>query len=517
MLDQLDGNNLIAGEGSRKGSCSFVARDPAENRDLAPEFFEATSEEIDAAGSAARDAFDHLNGSSQARRATFLEAIAHELSIIGPSAITRAQHETGLPAPRLQGELVRTQGQLQMFAELIKDGSWVDARIDHGNPQRSPLPKPDLRRMLVPLGPIAVFGASNFPFAFSVAGGDTASAFAAGCTVIFKAHPAHPGVSELVGKAISIAAARTQMPKGIFSLVHGSAGVGERLVQHQNIEAVAFTGSFAGGMSVLTAAGRRERPIPVFAEMGSTNPVIFLPGALRQSAGSLASGYVGSLTLGVGQFCTNPGIVLGLGGEFARFCEDVSARLTNSAPGVMLTSGILKNYTSATEELARRLGLDLVGDAGSAPHLFRVSAETFKRDAKLREEVFGPSAIAVMCESEQELMECIECLPGQLTATLHASGDDMELATRVLPLITSKVGRVVWNGFPTGVEVSPAIQHGGPFPATTDSRSTSVGTAAIYRFVRPVCYQDVPDDLLPLALRESNPTGIRRFVDGKLV
>jgi 2,5-dioxopentanoate dehydrogenase len=416
--------------------------------------------------------------------------------------------------------------QLRLFADHIEEGSWVEARIDTPDPARSPLPRPDLRRMLIPLGPIVVFGASNFPLAFSVAGGDTASALAAGCPVVFKAHPAHPGTSELVARALLRAAEASGMPAGVFSLVHGwSHEVGLALVRHPLTRAVGFTGSLRGGRALFDAAASRAEPIPVYAEMGSINPVFLLPSALRERSAALAQGLAQSILLGAGQFCTNPGVILGVRGEsLARFRAQLADRIQAAEPGVMLYEGIHTTYAAALER-AQTKGAEIVaaapeaasrGPCASRPTLLATDAVRFLADPELREEMFGPVSVLVGARDASELERVAQALEGQLTATVHGTEEELGNHSRLIHILQRKAGRLIFNGFPTGVEVGHAMHHGGPYPASTDPRTTSVGTAAITRFARPVCYQDFPDAALPAALRNRNVMGIWRLVDGKL-
>jgi len=430
--------------------------------------------------------------------------------------------ESGLPRPRLEGERGRTTGQLKLFASLLREGSWRDARLDTALPDRQP-PRPDLRMALIGLGPVAVFGSSNFPLAFSVAGGDTASALAAGCPVVVKAHPAHPGTSELVGRAIVRAVEACALPAGVFALLTGAGNtLGQDLVRHPAIQAVGFTGSRAGGLALVALAAARPQPIPVYAEMSSINPVFLLSHALARRGTEIADGFAASLTLGVGQFCTNPGIVLGIGGlPFEQFCERAAAALSDVRPGAMLTPGIAASYQHGVQQLtdhADVLGLANAGQpagrGGAA--LFVTSGEAFLADRKLADEVFGPASLLIACRDARQMRDVAESLDGQLTATLQMDDDDLDAARVLLPVLERKVGRILVNGFPTGVEVATAMVHGGPFPATSDSRSTSVGTAAIGRFLRPVSYQNLPQALLPAALRDANPLAIWRRVDGVL-
>jgi NADP-dependent aldehyde dehydrogenase len=520
MLDVLlTGSNFIGGTPSARGAERIRASARQDGRALDPEFVLATAEEVAEAARAAAQAFPAYAALPAESRAAFLDAIATQIEGLGDALIGRAHAESGLPVARLTGERGRTCGQLRMFAALIREGSWVDARIDRAQPDRAPLPKPDIRRMLVPIGPVAVFGASNFPLAFSVAGGDTASALAAGSPVVVKGHPAHPGTSEMVARAVLAAAEETGIPTGVLSLVHGGEAVGRALVERPEIEAVAFTGSRAAGRALYDLGAARPRPIPVFAEMGSVNPFFVLPGALRERGEAIAKGYADSLTLGVGQFCTNPGVLVGVkSDEFTALLEGVAERLDEVAPGTMLTDAICSRYASGVTEWSAHEAVRPVfrGKGASAPALFATSGQEFLQHPDLAEELFGPAAIAVECADLTELRSVAEALNGQLTATVHRSPEDADTLRELLPTLARIAGRIVVDGYPTGVEVCPSMQHGGPYPATTDSRSTSVGTAAILRFARPVAFQGLADEFLPEELQDANPRAIWRTVDGKL-
>lgn len=512
----LTGSNFIAGKESALGAERFSIRCRQGGEPLPVEFALATDEEVRLAAFSAAQAAPAYAEICQDCRAKFLEAIADEIEALGDTLIEMACAESGLPVGRITGERGRTCGQLRMFAGLVREGSWVDARIDHAQPDRAPTPKPDLRRMLIPLGPVAVFGASNFPLAFSVAGGDTASALAAGCPVVVKAHPAHPGTSELVARAITAAAAHHDVPAGVFNLIHGGAEVGQALVKCPEIEAVAFTGSPQAGRALFDLGASRPRPIPVFAEMGSVNPFILLPGALDERGEALAVGYASSLTMGVGQFCTNPGVVLGLAGvAFDAFVQKVGFELARVQKGIMLTDAIEERFNEGVAAWAEHYSLTEVfrGPGGA---FYATEARQFLAHPEVREEVFGPGGIAVSCGSLEELEEVLVALHGQLTVTVQKAETDLSLLKTLLPLLAQVSGRVLVDGYPTGVEVCPSMQHGGPYPATTDSRSTSVGTAAIYRFARPVAFQNLPAELLPIELLDNNPRGILRTVDGVL-
>jgi NADP-dependent aldehyde dehydrogenase len=501
------------------------ALNPATNEAFGPTFAEPNAAAIDAACAAAAAAFDVYRETDLETRAAFLEAIATEIEAVGDVLIETAMAETGLPQARLQGERGRTTGQLRLFAQVVRRGDWVGARIDPAQPDRKPLPRADLRQRFIPLGPVVVFGASNFPLAFSTAGGDTAAALAAGCPVIVKGHPAHPNTAALVGGAIEKAVAASGLPQGVFAqLIGASHELGGGLVRDPRVKAVGFTGSRAGGMALVRIAAERPEPIPVFAEMSSVNPVVLMPAALAARAEALGAAFVGSLTMGAGQFCTNPGLVFALAGpDLDRFTAAAVAALNAAQPHVMLTPGIFGAYEQGVERLAERDGVKplargCVGDGvnQAVGALFEVDAETFSRDGVLSHEVFGSSSLIVRVSDAAQLAGVLEGLEGQLTATLHLDEADAEATRSLLPILERKAGRILANGWPTGVEVSHAMVHGGPFPATSDPRGTSVGTRAIERFLRPVCYQDIPDTLLPAALKADNPLGVKRAVDGVL-
>lgn len=522
----LHGFSLIAGDRGAPGGRTFRAVNPAGGPPLGPDFHEASPEEADLALGRAREAqgaFAHTTGETRAR---LLEAIAAGLEELGDALITRAAAETGLPAARLTGERGRTCGQLRLFAQLAREGSWVDARVDPALPERRPLPRPDVRRMLRPVGPVVVFGSSNFPLAFSTAGGDTASALAAGCPVVVKAHRAHPGTAELVGGVVARAVAAQGLPPGVFSQLHGEgATLGVRLVRHPATAAVGFTGSQAAGRALHDAAAARPRPIPVFAEMSSLNPVFLLPEALRERGAEIAAGLLGSFTLGVGQFCTKPGLVFAVRGEETEAFLTALAAGVRAAPcGTMLTPGIRAAFLANQQRLLGAEGVTLWASAAGEPAterhearpvVARTTAGRFLARPELAEEAFGPFTLVVEAPDPDALAACAAALAGQLTATLHGTAGDLAGAAALRQLLEERAGRLVLNGFPTGVEVCAAMHHGGPYPATTDSRFTSVGTAAILRFARPVCYQGFPDALLPAALQDANPLGLLRLVDGR--
>ncbi|MHA7065526.1 aldehyde dehydrogenase (NADP(+)) [Azospirillum argentinense] len=521
----LTGMMLIGAESHRGRNGEIHAIDPSTGAALEPAFGGGGAAEVDRACQLAWDAFDRFRETTPEDRAVFLEAVAHNILDLGDALIVRAMAESGLPRARLEGERGRTVGQLRLFAAVVREGSWLGARIDPALPERAPLPRPDLRQRRIPLGPVAVFGASNFPLAFSVAGGDTASAFAAGCPVVVKAHSAHPGTSELVGRAVQAAVAECGLPEGVFSLIFGAgSSVGTALVADPHIKAVGFTGSRRGGVALMEVAAKRPEPIPVYAEMSSINPVFLLPAALAARAEALGKSFVASLTLGAGQFCTNPGILLAVDGpDLDRFVASAVEALGGSAAPTMLTPGIHAAFDAGVAALAGNArvatlarGLDGDGPNRCRAALFATTADAFLDDPALREEVFGAASLLIRCPDLESLRAVAERLDGQLTATLQMDAADTGAAAVLLPTLERKAGRILANGWPTGVEVCHAMVHGGPFPATSDGRTTSVGTAAIERFLRPVCYQDIPADLLPQALRDGNPLGLWRRVDGAL-
>ena len=521
----LTGQNFIGNHKSAQGKSTFKAVNPVTGRDLDTLFFEATSAEVDQAAQKAELAFRIYRNKSGLEKAAFLDSIADEILALGDELIQLCMSETGLPESRLTGERGRTMNQLKLFAGLLREGSWLDARIDVAQPDRQPLPKVDIRSMQKALGPVGIFGASNFPLAFSVAGGDTASALAAGCTIVVKAHPAHPGTSELVGNAIIKAIEKIGMPEGTFNMVHGiSNDVGMTIVKHPLIKAVGFTGSFRGGKALFDAAAQRPAPIPVYAEMGSTNPIFILPGALKDQKEEIAKGLMASVTMGVGQFCTNPGLVfLENSGLADSFNQLTAENFKESSSGTMLTSGIQKAYENNSNKLTSQKNVKLSAKGQSkgegfqgVPFIAQTSAKDFMANKELEEEVFGPSTLTVTADEKTELLKIAENLNGHLTTTLWANKDDLEDYADLIAILERKAGRLIINGFPTGVEVCHSMIHGGPFPATTDGRSTSVGTTAIRRFTRPVCYQNFPDNLLPDELKYGNPLNIWRLVDGEL-
>ena len=524
---ELSGKSII---GFRRGEASvnsFRAVNPVSGDELTPDYHAASAAEVDHAVQLASDAF-RIYGRAPAKvKTAFLGKIAENIESLGETLVARATQETALPEARIRAEAARTCHQLRLFAQLIHEGSWVDARIDKSDPTRQPLPKPDVRSMLLPLGPVAVFCASNFPLAFSVAGGDTASALASGNPVIVKAHRAHPGTAELVGLAVRDAVRACNLPQGVFSLLFGRGDeVGMQLVRHRLIKAGGFTGSRSGGQALMNAAALRPEPIPFYAEMSSVNPVFILPGALDKRGEEIANGLHASVRLGAGQFCTNPGLVfLPAGPSSAGLIGRLKEMMSSTSAFTMLTSRICSAYHEGNDSLSRNTAVVTLhrhslphGSNGcsAGPGLFQTDANSFLADPTLSAEVFGPATLLVTYSAPELLPEIGRKLEGQLTATIHASNSESELVTTLLEVLDHRVGRIVFNGFPTGVEVCHAMVHGGPFPATSDGRSTSVGTRAVFRFVRPVCYQDAPPAALPDELKDENPLKIWRMVDGQL-
>ncbi len=519
----LTGLSYLGYQRSAPGGETFTGKAAADGSDLPGVFHSASPDDVATAvqlAAAAFPAYRELDGKA---RAAFLRQIATNIEALGQTLTDRAMAETGLPEPRIKGETARTCGQLRMFAGMVEEGSWVDARIDEADPARTALPKPDTRSMLRPLGPVVVFGAANFPLAYSTAGGDTASALAAGCPVIVKAHAGHPGTAGLVAGAIVDAAQSLGFPEGVFSMLYdASHAVGSALVSHPVIQAVGFTGSRAGGTALMKLAAARPQPIPVYAEMSSVNPVFLLPGALTDRASALATGLAGSVTLGVGQFCTSPGLVIvDKQSDTASFREALAAALGAVPPGVMLNAGIRCNYETTRRKLGTHSGVKEIlavptdNPACGGAALYETTASQLLADPKLTEEVFGPSTLLVIADGPAEMLALARSLEGQLTATVHAAAGDLETQQKLFAVLETRAGRVLGTGFPTGLEVNQSIVHGGPFPATSDGRSTSVGGAAIHRFTRQVCWQDVPDALLPPALQQANPLQLRRMVNGQ--
>jgi NADP-dependent aldehyde dehydrogenase len=517
--------NRIGYQSVAQGMPTLQSVNPVSREVLPGHFHAATREVVNAAMEKAVSAFHAYRSVGAAGKAAFLRAIAAEIEALGPPLIERAMEESGLPEARLLGERGRTCGQLRLFADFLEEGSWVNAIIETALPERQPLPRPDIRNVLQPIGPVAVFTASNFPLAFSTAGGDTASALAAGCPVVVKAHPSHLGTNALVAEAILRAARRCDMPDGVFSSLNDAGTeVALHLVQHPALRAVAFTGSHQGGMALFRAALDRTAPIPVFAEMGSINPMFLLPLAVQANGEGLANAIAASVTLGAGQFCTNPGLIVIMeDAAGVAFVRTLAAAMAQVAPATMLNKGVFENYeqrkeaqfsipgVSAAYPSAHRIGDDWKG----RPALATVSAEAFLAAPALQEEVFGPSTLVVWCKDRAVMQSVAASLHGQLTATIMGENTELGDWKALAEVLQEKVGRLLFNGVPTGVEVGHAMQHGGPFPATTDARFTSVGTQAVRRFVRPVAYQNCPDFLLPDALKDGNPSGIFRFFNGK--
>ena len=518
----ITGTSLIAGQEVRGLEGGFEVMNPATDQLLETTFGQVGIAEVDLAATKAAESFDEYRATSPAERAAFLEVIARNLESSREGIVERAVAETGLAPGRIEGELGRTTGQLRLFARELRLGEHQGIRIDHARPDRTPIPAPDIRQRQIPLGPVAVFGASNFPLAFSVAGGDTASALAAGCPVVVKAHSSHAGTAELAGRAIAAAVAECDLPAGIFSMLFGpGASVGQALAAHPAIKAVAFTGSQGAGVALMRTAAARPEPIPVYAEMSSINPVVWLPSAATTDIQGRAAAFVASLTLGSGQFCTNPGLVF-IPADASDAIEAVTSAVRASAGQTMLTASIRSSYESGVDHLSE-LGAELAatGTAGAtqnapAPVLFTVTADQFLSTRDLQEEVFGAAALIVTYEGPQQLRACLESLQGQLTATIHFEESDLPIASSLVPILERKAGRIIANAWPTGVEVCDAMVHGGPFPATSDTRTTSVGTLAITRFQRPVSYQGFPDALLPTPVQGNNPWTLPRRVDGLL-
>lgn len=519
------GKMLIGASAVAGGNGTIQAVNPATGEPMGPVFGGAASGDIARACGLAQEAFPIYRATSPEKRAAFLEDMATRIAALAETLIPVVMAESGLPRPRLEGELGRTVGQLRLFANTVREGSWIGARIDPPMPDRKPLPRPDLRLRWMGLGPVAVFGASNFPLAFSVAGGDTASALAAGCPVVVKAHNAHPGTSALIGGAIQEAVKAAGLPEGVFSLLYSADNaLNIALVTDPRIKAVAFTGSRGGGVALMQACAARPEPIPVYAEMSSINPVILLPAALKARGADIGKAFAGSLTLGAGQFCTNPGLLLVIDGpDVDSFAEAAGLAVKSAAASTMLTPGIHAAYQKGIETLSSQAdvkalarGQEPTGLHQAQAGLFQTNAKAFSTNHKLQAENFGPSSLLVRCKDADELAAVLEALEGQLTIALHMDAADHAIAGKLMPVLETKAGRILVNGFGTGVEVAHAMVHGGPFPATADGRSTSVGSLAIERFLRPVCYQDMPQGLLPEALKDGNPLGLWRRTDGAL-
>ena len=521
---ELQGFSMIGFSRGGESGDTFAAFDPTTGNSVEPKFYSATIEELECAASLAEEARLEYRNLPQRERAKFLRKIADNIEALGDTLIQRAMLETSLPNSRFVGERARTCGQLRAFADLLDDGSWVDARIDHAIPDREPLPKPDVRSMMKPLGPVAVFCASNFPLAYSVAGGDTASALAAGCPVIVNAHTAHPGTAELVGIAISNAVRECEMPEGTFSLLFSSGyRIGQALVKHSAIEAVGFTGSRRGGRTLMDIAASRQEPIPVYAEMSSVNPTFILPSAVKERGDAIAAGVHASVIGGVGQFCTKPGLVFVPGDESTDvFVSKVRGLITATEPSPLLTEGIQNTYNRAYRQRESEVEVATANNKSNLkgfavnPSIFETSAVSFLETPDLNEEIFGPSTLIIRSNDHAELLRIARSLEGQLTASVHGTEEDLKQYADLIEILEAKVGRLIFNGFSTGVEVCPSMVHGGPYPATSDGRSTAVGTRAIRRFSRFVCYQNFPQDSLPEELKDANPLNLWRIVDGEL-
>ena len=515
----LQGLSRIAGTPGQGSGHTFHGYNPVDGSTLEPPYSSASAADVDAAVTAAGDAAAWLARTTGAQRGKLLRAIADGIDAAAEQLIVRANLETALPRPRLTGEVARTSGQLRLFAAIAEEGSWVNARIDTADLQRTP-PKPDIRSMLRPLGPVVVFGASNFPLAFSVAGGDTASALAAGNPVIVKAHPAHPGTSELVALIVQDAVRSCGFPDGTFSILFdGGHTIGTLLVQHPGVRAVGFTGSFRGGRALMDIAADRPDPIPVYAEMGSTNPVFILPGALQTRSDALATGLHQSFTLGGGQFCTKPGLVFAEEEHSSSFTETLRAAVGQSPAFQLLTQGIATTFQHGVGQrssLASAQGAPGTQGFSAQGVLLETTADNLLTNDHLSEEVFGPTTLLVHCSSAAQMLRAAQQLEGHLTATILGTDEDLQTHAELLRVLETKVGRVIFNAFPTGVEVNYAMVHGGPYPATSDGRSTSVGGLAILRFARPVAFQGMPQFALPPELQDSNPSGVRQLLNGVL-
>jgi len=519
----ITGKNYIGNLLASIGSKTFKTFNPQTNEENEIVYSEASEIEINKATELATGAFKLFQKVSGVKKSEFLNEIANEIEALGDELIKTYCSETGLPEQRALGERGRTVFQLRSFANLVKDGSWVEAVIDTADLDRQPIPKVDIRKMLVPLGPVVVFGASNFPLAYSTAGGDTAAAFTAGCPVIVKSHPMHAGTGELVASAIINAAEKTNMPNGVFSNLNSSGiEVGISLVKNQHVKAVGFTGSIRGGRALYDMAAQREEPIPVFAEMGSINPVVILPNAAKNKGADWARTYAGSITMGSGQFCTNPGLILGIkGDDLSNFIQVLSDEIVKIEPSCMLHPNIIGAYESNKTKMLSQNKLEITASINNEVRanygrqaIATVEGTTFLDNSNLHQEVFGPFSMVVQCENKEQLEEIISKLEGQLTGTILAE-NELGDYSNIVDALQNRVGRIIFNGVPTGVEVCSAMVHGGPYPASTDSRFTAVGIESIKRWVRPFCYQSWPNELLPDELKNENPLKISRLVDGK--
>lgn len=513
--------NLIAGKKSAKGNDRLSAVNPKSKSKLDGSFAVATAAEVDQAVLAAYESWKIYKKVDPSLKAKFLRTIADEIEALGDTLVARVMAESGLPEGRVKGERGRTCGQLRHFADHVEEGSWVDAIIDEALPDRKPMPRSDIRKISVALGPVAVFTASNFPLAFSTAGGDTASALAAGCPVIVKAHPSHLGTNAMVASAITMAVQKCGLPAGVFSSVQGNINVGQELVKHPKIKAVAFTGSLKGGKAIFDLANTRPEPIPVYAEMGSTNPVYLLPEKVAKDSEKLASMIANSVNMGAGQFCTNPGmLVVQKGQQLDSFKQQLQEAFSNLDSYTMLNEGIYKAFEKGKEASTNTAGVakEYESTANSdqwvaRPAFATVSAADFMKSEALHEEVFGPYTLMIECDNEAQSLELADTFHGQLTATIIGTEEEIAKKSELAEILSQKAGRVIFNGVPTGVEVCQAMHHGGPYPSATGAMYTSVGMDAIKRFARPVAYQDAPQSLLPPELKDGNPASIWRTVN----
>ncbi|MCG9752162.1 aldehyde dehydrogenase (NADP(+)) [Vibrio brasiliensis] len=501
-------------------TATFSALNPATEQSITGVFPQHTHQDVDLAAKAAQEIAKSYRQTSPAQRSRLLQAIADCLEEQREAIVERANLESALPLARLNGELSRTTAQLRLFADVVEGGLWQEAIFDTANPNREPVPKADIRRQNIAIGPVAVFGASNFPLAFSTAGGDTASALAAGCPVIVKGHPAHPGTSEVVAQCIAKALKSLELPQAVFTLLQGTTHeLGQSVVIHPAIKAVGFTGSIHGGRTLFDLAQGRPEPIPFYGELGASNPVFILPKRMELHSQSLAEEYLLSMNMGCGQFCTKPAVVfVTKGNETEQFLQTVRQGIAAQQGQTMLTYGIKRNYLEQSEKRAQQQGLtrtQSTPEQGVPAILFETTSNDWRNNPQWQEEIFGPQSIVVVCENDQDMLELSQSLEGSLTATIHAEQDDYQSAQRLISELEEIAGRIVFNGWPTGVEVSYAMVHGGPYPASTMPASTSVGAEAIKRWLRPVAYQSIPEALLPDALKTSNPLNVRRSVDGK--
>lgn len=518
----ITGKNYVGNTLKAAGNRTFKTFNPQLNTENPWVFTEASQEEIEEAVTLAHKAFGNYKNCSGLEKADFLNAIVDEILALGDDLLVQYCSESGFPMGRAEGERGRMVGQLRSFAQMLTEGSWVQAAIDTAVTDRVPAPKEDLRKMMVPLGPVVVFGSSNFPFAFSTAGGDTASALAAGCAVIVKSHSMHVGTGEMVASAVIKAAQKTNMPEGVFSnLVGGGTTLGASLVKHPLVKAVGFTGSIRAGRALFDLASQRPEPIPVFAEMGSINPVVFLPEALAVNSQKWAAAYAGSITLGAGQFCTNPGLLIGIkGAELDKFLEELGQAIEKIEPSCMLHPSMKAGFEEGTETMLSQTGVSKIAayKGDTAPNygvqqILTVDGKTFLENKILSHEVFGPVSILVQCNDEEQLLKIVNQLEGQLTGTIIGEPNELKEYDKLIKAMQNKVGRLIFNGVPTGVEVCPSMIHGGPYPASSDSRFTAVGIHAVYRWVRPFSFQNWPNELLPPELQNENPLQILRTVN----